>query len=120
MLTWLSKIDPNVVVGLVTAIAGYLWHQFASPSAQQKVQDGIATALSLADTVMGQLVAMSPGLSKSQLEADLWTAAKLQLRHIGLDPDKLPPAVTAAAGALVQKWLAQATVASSQATPIKS
>jgi hypothetical protein len=106
MLAWLSKIDPNTVVALVSALALYVYHQL-SPAVQQKIADALNTALDTSDKVMAALVAAAPaGTTKADLEAELWTAAKVQLEHIGLDPDKLPPAAQAAAKALVDKYLA--------------
>ena len=120
MLSWLAKLDPNVVVSVVVALATYAYHALLSPATQAKVADAVqstvATALDISDRVMSALVAAAPpGTKRADLEAQLWTAARVQLAHIGLDPDKLPPAIKAAAEALVQKYLAQ-----SSATPSTS
>lgn len=108
MSAWLGKIDPNTVITLVTLLAGFLWHQFASPAAQQKAAASWQAALDVAEKIMGQLVAAAPrGTTQAELEAMLVSAANTQLAHIGLDPSKLPPAVSAAVKALVARVLSQ-------------
>ena len=106
MLAWLSKIDPNTVIAIVSAIVLYGYHRL-SPAAQQKIADTLNTVLDTTDKIMAALVAVAPaGTTRADLEAELWTAAKVQLQHVGLDPDKLPPAAQSAVKALVDKWLA--------------
>lgn len=114
MWMWLSKIDPNTVVAIASAIVLYVYHRL-SPSAQKSIADTLNTVLDTTDKIMSALVAAAPaGTTRADLEAELWTAAKVQLQHVGLDPDKLPPAAQSAIKALVDKWLA------SRAQPLKA
>ena len=111
MLAWLAKLDPNTVAAVVSALALYVYHRL-SPATQAKVADAassaLATAMQTADRVMASLLAVAPaGTTRADLEAQLWTAARTQLSHIGLDPDKLPQAATDAAKALIDKYLAE-------------
>jgi hypothetical protein len=118
MMTWLSKIDPNVAISVVAAILAFLYQHLFSPSAQAKIAQRIADALYVADSVMGALVAASPpGTTKQDLEVRLWNAAKLQLAHIGVNLDKIPPAIESAARAQIAKWLTQLPDASSGKAP---
>lgn len=111
MWSWLSKIDPNVIVGLATLVGGYIWHKL-SPSTQASIAADLSqaqkNALAVADQVMAALAiaAAVEGKTPEQLRAQLYAAAKVQLGHIGLDPDKLPPAVIDAIDSLVGKYVA--------------
>ena len=114
MLAWLGKLDPNVAIPMIATLLAFLYHHLLSPSAQAKIAQRIADALYAADGVMGALVAASPpGTTKQDLEVRLWNAAKLQLAHVGVDLDKIPPAIESAARAQIAKWLAQLPDASS-------
>lgn len=114
MMTWLGKLDPNVAVPVAVALLTFLYHHLLSPAAQAKIAQRVSDALFVADSVMSALVVASPpGTTKGDLEGKLWDAVKLQLAHVGLDVDKLPPAIESAARAQVTKWLAQLPDASS-------
>lgn len=112
MWGWISKIDPNVVFAAVVGAAGFVYHHWLSPSQQAAVakalSDAQKNALTVADQVMAGLAiaAAVEGKTPEQLRAQLWAAAKVQLGHIGLNPDDLPPAITDAVDALVGKYIA--------------
>lgn len=110
MFSWLGQLDPNLVVGLFVSLAAFVYHQF-SPATQAKMTDAaqsaLQTTLQIADEIMSGIVAASPpGTTREMLQHELWSVARVQLKHLGLDPDKLPPAVEAAVNGLVSKWLA--------------
>jgi hypothetical protein len=119
--TWLSKLDPNVVVPIVVSALVYAYHVLLSPSARAKIAAAVNDAIQLADRALATAVALAPaGTTEAQLEGDLLAIAKAQLAHAGLDPDKLPPVVLALVKALVAQavagWKATQTPPTSSGT----
>lgn len=111
MWSWISKIDPNVVIGLAVSAAVYIYHQL-SPAKQASIAADLSAAqkdaLQVADQVMAGLAiaAAVGGMTPDQLRSQLWAEAKIQLGHIGINTDALPPAISSAIDALVNKYLA--------------
>lgn len=103
-MSFLSSIgiDPTFLVGGAIALGTYIYHRLVPPKTNDTLTDALATAKS----VMKSLIAQAPaGVDVRSLEAQLIGAAKIQLAHIGLSADKLPPAAQAAMTALVDEML---------------
>lgn len=111
MWDWLAQLNPNVVLGVITTVGTVIYH-WLSPSTQAKVQQAAAdvqhTALQVADGVLNALTiaAAAQGMTRAQLQSELWAAAKSQLQHVGIDVDHMPPALNTMVNALVSKYLA--------------
>jgi len=92
MWDWLSKIDPNVVVGILVAVGGYLYHRFVPPTAQQTIDTRLDA---LREFLKNYTRSFTNGLTPDAAGTILYGAATTQLAKWGLDIAKLPPILQA-------------------------
>jgi hypothetical protein len=78
-----------MVVGVVSAIAMFVYHRFTS----KKTQDKVGEAISAGESVARAIVATMGGRTVDEVATAIRAAVKVQLAHVGLDPEALPPAV---------------------------
>lgn len=85
-MAWLDKIDPNVVLGLVTAAVGWIANK-----GWRKADNTNKTVRAIALQAWDEAITVLPSATIQRLRADARDLALLQLRKLGL---KTTPALS--------------------------